>query len=70
MTQEEWDKATEEERDAEFECCKNPFYVYNTYYVMPDGSKPPPISQEDWDARTKEYEEMQFNRFRNYRRRL
>src|ERR1700761_7864789 len=47
MTQQEWDNATEEERTAEFERCKDARYVYNNYWLRP-GQKQ--ISQEDWES--------------------
>mgnify|MGYP000747598487 CR=1 FL=1 len=42
MTQKEFELATEEERNVEFERCKDPLYFYNTYWRkegMPEYSK-------------------------------
>lgn len=50
MTQEEFDKATPEEWAAEVERCKDPVYVYNTYWVKADGTKPKPITTEQWES--------------------
>lgn len=36
MTQQEWENATDEEKEAELNKCSNPIYVYNTYYKRPD----------------------------------
>lgn len=48
MTQQEWEAASGEERNAQYERCKDPVYFYNTYWTLPDGTKPEPISQEYW----------------------
>lgn len=48
MTQQEWENASDEERQAEHERCKDPVYFYNTYWIKPDGSKPDPITKEQW----------------------
>ena len=50
MTEEQWNKSTEEEKTAEYERCKDPLYVYNTYWQV--NSKPvKPMTREEWDAR-------------------
>ncbi len=49
MTEEQWNRASEEEKNAEFDRCKDPVYVYNTYWRMPDGSKPNPITHEQYE---------------------
>lgn len=48
MTQQEWENATEQEREEEFERCKKPVYFYNTYWLN-NGVKPTPITQEQYD---------------------
>ncbi len=53
MTQQEWEAATEQERYDEIERCKNPCYVYNTYWVDQNGNKPRLVTQEEWDERMK-----------------
>lgn len=47
MTKEEWESATEEERNAEIEKCKDPVYFYNNYFMV-DGKKPNPMTREQW----------------------
>lgn len=36
MTQQEWENASEEERTAEYERCKDMYYMYNTYFKRPN----------------------------------
>lgn len=45
MTAEEWNNATDEEKLAEMEKCKDPVYMYNNYYIV-NGLKPKPITRE------------------------
>lgn len=49
MTHQEWENASEDERNAEYERCKDPVYFYNTYWVNGDGTKPEPITHEYWE---------------------
>lgn len=49
MTQQEWENATEAERTEEYERCKDPVYMYNTYWRNGDGTKVSPITKEQWD---------------------
>lgn len=67
MTETEWNAANNEERAAEFEKCKDPVYVYNTYWHMPDGSKPKPITREQYDLMVAESRDYFFNRYRKIR---
>lgn len=47
MTQQEWDNATEEERNAELSKCHDePWYYYNTYYKPKEA---PEITKEEWN---------------------
>lgn len=64
MTQEEWENATEEERNAEYVRCIDPVYVYNTYWVNADGSKPDPMTQEKWNQLQEMAENYNRSRFR------
>ena len=47
MTAEDWENATEEEKLAEMEKCKDPVYMYNNYYIV-DGVKPKPITRDNY----------------------
>lgn len=51
MTLEQWEEASEEERDAEYERCKDPAYFYNTYWKR-EGM--PEYSKEDFDRMKEE----------------
>lgn len=68
MTEQEWLSATDEERNAEFEKCKDPIYFYNTYYQSADGTKPPPITKEKWDETMNQIEYLKNLRFKRLRR--
>lgn len=46
MTQQEWDSASDEERNAEIaKCYDEPWYYYNTYFKRPGDRE---YSKEDW----------------------
>lgn len=62
MTQQEWENASDEERIAEYERCKDPVYFYNTYWCKPDGTKPEPITREQWDIIQLNANEMRYKR--------
>jgi len=46
MTQQEWENASEEERAAEYERCKDNAYFYNTYFKRPND---PVLTKDDFD---------------------
>lgn len=46
MTQQEWENASEEERTAEYERCKDMAYMYNTYFKRPND---PVLTKDDFD---------------------
>jgi hypothetical protein len=52
----EYNQASEEEREAEYERCKDPLYLYNNYWQI-DGKPVTPMTREEWDAR-KDYFEL------------
>jgi hypothetical protein len=48
MTQQKWETASEEERNAEYKkCIDEPWYLYNTYWRRPTDRE---WSKEDWEA--------------------
>lgn len=64
MTQQEWESATPEQQAEEYERCKDPVYLYNTYWVDTQGNKPPPVTHEQWNEKIKY---AWINRSKSYR---
>lgn len=67
MTEQEWHKATDEEKHAEYVRCQDPVYFYNTYFKTSDGKTPPLMTKERWDEIGKQIEYLRYAQFKRLR---